>query len=159
MQRRSAQDIHPARTARDQEDRQVQAGRARSAVLDLEPGQAGRLPGRRGPSADDGTRILPESHGPAGGRPTPVRTGVRHLFAAYDLGKDKLYVHIKLKKNRTRFLEFCRYLRSLYPPKIRIAIVLDNFSPHLTTQKDTRVGDRATANNVESPTRLRTARG
>nr|WP_245236030.1 hypothetical protein [Streptomyces durhamensis] len=55
--------------------------------------------------------------------------GVRRLFAAYDLGKEKLYGHVKPKKNRTRFLEFCRYLRSLYPPKIRIAIVLDNFSP------------------------------
>ena len=74
--------------------------------------------------------------------------GVRHLFAAYDLGRDKLYGHIKPKKNRTRFLEFCRYLRSLYPPEIRIAIVLDNFSPHLTTKKDTRVGDWAAANNV-----------
>jgi transposase len=40
-------------------------------------------------------------------------------------------------------------LRSLYPPKTRIVIVLDNFSPHLTTKKDTRVGDWATANNVE----------
>ncbi|ROP47763.1 DDE superfamily endonuclease [Streptomyces sp. PanSC9] len=75
--------------------------------------------------------------------------GVRHLFAAYDLGKDKLYGHIKPKKNRTRFLEFCRYLRSLYPPNIRIATVLDNFSPHLTTKKDSRVGDWAAANNVE----------
>lgn len=52
--------------------------------------------------------------------------------------------------DRTRFLEFCRrYLRSLYPPTMRIAIVLDNFSPHLTTKKDTRVGARAAANNVE----------
>lgn len=66
-----------------------------------------------------------------------------------DLGKDKLYGHIKPKKNRTRFLEFCRYLRSLYPLKIRIAIVLDNFSPYLTTEGDTRVGDWAAANNVE----------
>nr|WP_231981863.1 MULTISPECIES: transposase [unclassified Streptomyces] len=40
-------------------------------------------------------------------------------------------------------------MRSLYPPTMRIAIVLDNFSPHLTTKKDTRVGDRAAANNVE----------
>ncbi|MEW2386678.1 transposase, partial [Micromonospora sp. NPDC047707] len=31
----------------------------------------------------------------------------------------------------------------------RIAIVLDNYSPHLSTNKDTRVGDWATANNVE----------
>lgn len=65
------------------------------------------------------------------------------------LGKEKLYGRIKPKKNWTRFLEFCRYLRSLYPPKIRIAIVCDNFSPHLTTKKDTRVGDWAAANNVE----------
>lgn len=32
---------------------------------------------------------------------------------------------------------------------MRIAIVLDNFSPHLTTKRDTRVGDWAEANNVE----------
>ncbi|MEV5541793.1 transposase [Saccharopolyspora shandongensis] len=75
--------------------------------------------------------------------------GVRHLFAAYDLAKDRLYGHTKPKKNRTRFLEFCRYVRSLHPPEIRIAIVLDNFSPHLTTKNDTRVGDWATVNNVE----------
>nr|WP_244405307.1 MULTISPECIES: transposase [Streptomyces] len=56
--------------------------------------------------------------------------GVRHLFAAYEL-------------------EFCRYLRSLYPPKIRIAIVLDDFSPHLTTKKDSQVGYWAAAHNVE----------
>ena len=89
-------------------------------------------------------------------RPRPRRRatytrphGVRHLFAAYDLAQDKLYGHLKPKKNRTRFLEFCRYLRSLNAPKVRIAIVLDNFSPHLTTKKDTRVGDWAAANNVE----------
>ncbi|MCL7458252.1 transposase [Micromonospora sp. MSM11] len=75
--------------------------------------------------------------------------GVRHLFAAYDLGTDRLYGHIKPRKHRTRFLEFCRYLRSLHPPQTRIAIALDNYSPHLSTRKDTRVGDWATANNVE----------
>jgi transposase len=75
--------------------------------------------------------------------------GVRHLMAAYDLNEDKIYGHIKTKKDRTTFLEFCRYLRSLYPPEIRIAIIMDNFSPHLSTQRDTRVGDWAEANNVE----------
>ncbi|QIZ01059.1 IS630 family transposase [Streptomyces sp. S1D4-11] len=75
--------------------------------------------------------------------------GVRHLFAAYDLSKDRLYGHIKKTRNRSKLLEFCRYLRSLCPPEVRIAIVLDNFSPHLTTKKDTRVGDWAAANNVE----------
>ncbi len=57
--------------------------------------------------------------------------GVRHLFAALDLTRDKLYGHIKPVKKRTQFLEFCRYLRTLYPPEVRIAIVCDNFSPHL----------------------------
>ncbi|MEV7116678.1 IS630 family transposase [Streptomyces anulatus] len=75
--------------------------------------------------------------------------GVRHLFAALDLAKDKLYGHIKLVKRRTQFLEFCRYLRSLYPPEIRIAIISDNFSPHLTTKRCQRVGTWAAANNVE----------
>lgn len=58
--------------------------------------------------------------------------GVRHLFAALDLTNDKLYGHIKPIVRRTQFLEYCRYLRSLYPPTVRIAIVCDNFSPHLT---------------------------
>src|SRR5271155_3296121 len=61
--------------------------------------------------------------------------GVRHLMAAYDLNQDKIYGHIKTKKDRTTFLEFCRYLRTLYRPEIRIAIVMDNFSPHLSTQR------------------------
>lgn len=77
------------------------------------------------------------------------KKGVRHLLAAYDLNQDKIYGHIKMKKDRTTFLEFCRYLRTLYPPHIRIALVMDNFSPHLSTKKDTRVGDWAKANNVE----------
>ncbi len=75
--------------------------------------------------------------------------GVRHLLAAYDLSRDRLYGHIKTRKGRVEFLAFCRYLRSLYPPEVRIGIVLDNFSPHLSTKKDQRVGNWARANNVE----------
>lgn len=75
--------------------------------------------------------------------------GVRHLFAAYDLSRDKLYGHVKATKNRTKFLEFCRYLRTLYPAEVRLAIVCDNFSPHLTTKKCQRVARWAEANNVE----------
>jgi transposase len=83
-------------------------------------------------------------------RATYTRTaGVRHLFGAYELGEDKVFGHIKPRKTRGRFLEFCRYLRSLYQPDIRIAIVCDNFSPHLTTASDGRVGAWAAANNVE----------
>jgi transposase len=83
-------------------------------------------------------------------RATYHRTeGVRHLLAAYELGEDKLFGHVKPRKTRTRFLEFCRYLRTLYPPAVRIAIVCDNYSPHLSTRKDNRVGAWAAANNVE----------
>jgi transposase len=75
--------------------------------------------------------------------------GVRHLMAALDLARDKMYGHVTRRKGRTQFLAFCRYLRSLYPAQVPIAIVCDNFSPHLSTRADSRVGDWAAANNVE----------
>ena len=75
--------------------------------------------------------------------------GVRHMMGAYDLHRDRLYGHIVTTKDRTAFLRFLRYIRSLYPPDVRIGIVLDNFSPHLSTKKDQRVGEWAAANNVE----------
>lgn len=71
--------------------------------------------------------------------------GVRHLLAGYDLSTDRLYGHVKTHKRRTQFLAFARYLRSLHPITERIAIVTDNYAPHLST----RVGDWAAANNVE----------
>ena len=55
--------------------------------------------------------------------------GVRHLLAADDLSRDKLYGHLKPRKRRGEFLAFLRYLRTLYPLGVRIGIVLDNFSP------------------------------
>ncbi|CAO5191593.1 transposase [Frankia sp. AiPs1] len=83
-------------------------------------------------------------------RATYTRTqGVRHLLAAYHLGDDRLDGKIRMVKDRTTFLEFCAYLRAQYPPDKRIAIVCDNYSPHKTTKKDSRVGDWAAANNVE----------
>ncbi|GAA2423516.1 hypothetical protein GCM10010421_07260 [Streptomyces glaucus] len=54
---------------------------------------------------------------------------MRHLSAAMDPAEDKLYGHIKPVKRRTQFLEFCRHLRSLHPPQVRIAIVGDDFPP------------------------------
>ena len=65
---------------------------------------------------------------------------MRHLLAGYDLSRDRLYGHVTTHKGRVEFLAFCRYLRSLYPPDVRIAIVLDSFSPHLSTHRDRRVG-------------------
>jgi transposase len=83
-------------------------------------------------------------------RATYHRTGgVRHLFAALELGTDKMYGHIKKRKRRGEFLQFCRYVRSLHPAGVRIAIVCDNFSPHLSTRKDKRVGQWAAASNAE----------
>ncbi len=75
--------------------------------------------------------------------------GVRHLFAALELGTDTMYGHIKRRKRRGEFLQFCRYVRSLHPAAVRIAIVCDNYSPHLSTRKDKRVGQRAAASNAE----------
>jgi transposase len=50
------------------------------------------------------------------------------------------------KKNRIlELLAFCRYLRSLCPPKTRLHFVLDNFSPHLGE----KVRAWAHTNNVE----------
>ena len=46
-------------------------------------------------------------------------------------------------------MEFCRYLRSLHPVGVRIAIVCDNSSPRLTTKRCQRVGTWTAANNVE----------
>lgn len=75
--------------------------------------------------------------------------GVRHLMAGLDLSCDKLYGHVTKRKGRTQFLAFCRYLRSLHPADVRIAIVCDNFSPHRSTRIDSRVGDWAAVHNVE----------
>jgi transposase len=112
--------------------------------LNLQPRPGRQWAAVSGKNAEPGRAPRPRM------RATYTRTeGVRHLFAAYELGEDKLYGHIKPRKTRTRFLEFCRYLRSLYPPDVRIAIVCDNFSPHLTTARDRRVGAWAVASNVE----------
>jgi hypothetical protein len=57
--------------------------------------------------------------------------------------------HVDTTKDRTTFLGFCRYLRSVWPPEIRIAIAMDDLSPRFSTNKDTRVGDWASADSVE----------
>ncbi|MCX5113231.1 hypothetical protein OOK13_33190 [Streptomyces sp. NBC_00378] len=69
--------------------------------------------------------------------------------AAYDLAKDQLYGHVKKTKNRSKFLESCRCLRSLNPMDVRLAIVCDNYFPHLTTKRCRRAATWAAANNVE----------
>jgi len=112
--------------------------------LNLQPRPGRQWAAVSGKNAEPGREPRPRM------RATYTRTeGVRHLLAAYELGEDKVFGHVKPRKTRARFLEFCRYLRTLYPPAIRMAIVCDNFSPHLTTAKDSRVGAWASANNVD----------
>ena len=94
-----------------------------------------------------------EAPSPGGGAgPLHPPHGVRHLLAAYDLSRDRLYGHIKPRKRRGEFLVFLGYLRTLYPPQVRIGLALDNFSPHLSTKDDPRVGDRAAATTSNWPT-------
>jgi transposase len=91
-----------------------------------------------------------KNHGAAGaGPPTRAKRASATLWPPTTWVRTRSTGHIKTKKDRTNFLEFCRYLRTLYPPDVHIAIVMDNFSPHLSTKKDTRVGDWAQVTNVE----------
>ncbi len=46
-----------------------------------------------------------------------------------------LYGPFTKHKGRVECFSFCRYLRSLHPKEVRIAIVLDNFSPRRSTVK------------------------
>jgi hypothetical protein len=72
--------------------------------LNLQP-RPGRHWARRGGTARD------PGEGPRRRiRATYHRTGgVRHLFAALELGTDTMYGHIKKRKRRGEFLQFCRY--------------------------------------------------
>src|SRR5260370_295435 len=114
----------------------------RKPPADSSPGTAGGYdpgPGDRGhshatPAAAADARDL-----------HPRTEGVRHLLAAYELGEDKLDGHIKPRKTRTRFPGFCRYLRSLYLPEVRIAIIGDNFSPPRATTRDSKPAARPAA--------------
>jgi transposase len=94
--------------------------------------------GRSSPAA--ATPAAGDLHPPARGPAPEGRPGRLH---------DKRYGHVTRRKGRTQFLAFCRYLRSLHPPAVRIPLVCDNFSPHLSTRTDSRVGIWAAANNVE----------
>ena len=112
--------------------------------LNLQPRPGHQWARRAGTAREPGEPPRPRR------RATYHRTsGVRHLFGALDLASGKMYGHVKRHKRRAQFLEFCRYLRGLYPPQVRIAIICDNYSPHLTARKDKRVGDWAAANNTE----------
>jgi hypothetical protein len=61
----------------------------------------------------------------------------------------RLNAHVEATKNRSKSLEFCRDLPSHCSPEVRIAVMLDNFGPHLSTERGPRLGKWAKASNVE----------
>jgi len=71
--------------------------------------------------------------------------GVRHLLCSLDVGDDLLTGEVAEHKTRVEFLALCNNVRARYPAEIRLAFVLDNFSPH----KGTEMREWAQANNVE----------
>ena len=71
--------------------------------------------------------------------------GVRHLLCSLDVGSDLLTGEVAEHKTRTEFLALCNDVRARYPAELRLAFVLDNFSPH----KGTEMREWAQANNVE----------
>ena len=85
----------------------------------------------------------------AAGPHTPARTACATFRSLRPGQGPALRPHQEDQENRSKFLEFCRYLRSLRPADVRIASVCDNYSPHLTTKRCQRVDAWAAANNAE----------
>jgi transposase len=71
--------------------------------------------------------------------------GVRHLLCALDVGSDVLSGMVTERKTRVEFLALLDEVRSSYPAEVRLAFVLDNFSPH----KGDEIRAWAADNNVE----------
>lgn len=84
------------------------------------------------------------------GHPSRIRAtynrhnGVRQYISSYDLGANKLMMRCYRRKRWQEFLSFLKILRRRYSRRLRLIIVLDNFSPHL--RADIRIW--AAANNV-----------
>ncbi len=70
------------------------------------------------------------------------------LTSDSDLSYDRHYGHITTEKGRPEILAFVRYPRRLHPPEVRIAVVVDNFSPHTSTKNDPRFSRWTEANNI-----------
>jgi transposase len=71
--------------------------------------------------------------------------GVRYLFGAYDVHRDRLHGRLRPHKNAREVLGFYRQIRMRYSPKLRIYLIADNLSTHKTPD----VRQWAEENNVE----------
>ncbi len=83
---------------------------------------------------------------PARIRATYRRThGVRQYLAAYDVDGDHLVMRCYRRKRWREVLLFLKHIRARYPTRIRLYLILDNFSPH----KRAEVREWAVEANVE----------
>jgi transposase len=57
---------------------------------------------------------------------------IRHFLAYYDLETDRLYGRFTKQKTAKEFLSFLRWVRSRYPRRQILHMVMDNYSPHVT---------------------------
>ncbi len=70
------------------------------------------------------------------GHPSRIRAtynrehGVRHYISSYDLAADRLVMRCYRRKRWQEFLSFLKTLRRQHSRKVRLHVVLDNFSPH-----------------------------
>jgi transposase len=71
--------------------------------------------------------------------------GIRHMLCALDVAADELTGEVTDRKARPEFLAFATKIRTAYPTRLRLAFILDNFSPH----KGDEIRAWAAANNVE----------
>lgn len=62
--------------------------------------------------------------------------GIRNLLAAYNVHQDKMYGLIKKRKRRWEFLQLLYRVRKQYDPKVKLFLVMDNFSTHTTKEVD-----------------------
>jgi hypothetical protein len=112
---------------------------------EFRPSTCSLTPASTGPPRAARTRPRGAGEGP----PTRARAVSDTCSPATTSRATASKVTSRCTRGRTEFLAFCRYIRILYPKEIRIALVRDNFSLHLSTNSDPRVGDWVAANNVE----------
>ena len=65
--------------------------------------------------------------------------------------EDKMYGLIKRRKRRWEFLQLLDRVRKQYPREIKLYLVMDNFSPHLTDEVDEWL-EQNNAERVPTPT-------
>ena len=58
------------------------------------------------------------------------RHGVSHWLAFYDVHADRLWGYVRRRKRHQEVLDVLKRLRRRYPARLRIHLILDNFSPH-----------------------------